>query len=1477
MRRRGAVAGVTRVAALALVLSLAAFAGVALAAGLGSTQDPQVKGGQSVTICHATGNGKYNQISPDVSSIVGDKGHGSHDEDIIPPFEYESGSYPGKNWDETGQATWENGCVATTPPPTTTTPPPPKCTGELTATNASGQGSQQQYVYPDKVYVKGKEFPPSTTLSYTVTHKPQNDATVVASGSFNSGSGTFGPILVWDGHNAFPGDEGYRVEVRWGDCSTGDNFQYRASGGPPQQPKLRVRKVVVGSAKPASDFSFSVNGQAIPFEADGENELSLPPGTYTVTESPTGGFTTTTSGCTNVVLSTPQQTVPTCTITNTAVAPTEQPKLRVRKVVVGSMKPPSDFSFTVNGQTIPFEADGENELSLPAGTYTITEPPTVGFATTSSGCTNVVLSTPQQTIPTCTITNTAVTPPVQPKLRVRKVVVGSDTPPSDFSFTVNGQTIPFEADGENELSLPAGTYTVAEPPTDGFTTTTAGCTDIVLAMPQLAIPTCTITNTAVPAELPKLRVRKVVVGSDKPPSDFSFTVNGQTTPFEADGENELGLPPGTYTVTEQPTDGFTSTLEGCTDVVLATPQQTVPTCTITNTAAAPPEQPKLRVRKVVVGSDTPPSDFSFTVNGQTTPFEADGENEVSLPAGTYTVTEPGTQGFETTTSGCTDVVLSTPQQTIPTCTITNTAVAPATFPIYVVTKCVDNYPGGGFSATFAYFNPNLYPTTVDVGPSNSVSPSGPDRGQPTTFQPGIVGAAFTVGPEPDGTEITWQVANTPTSTSTATATADTATKCSKPPEPPKPKVTLFVQCVDNGTNTFDATFGYENEDAQPVSIPIGPQNRFTPDPEDRNQPIEFGRGRVEDAVTVKGVANGTSLVWTIDTGETTSKATATAAFSTKCGTTPPEPPDPPPTPLPVRIFVSCVTDGGTTYAARFGYDNANDDTVEVDVGAANRFFPAPQNRGQTTRFGAGHVDAAFTVSGIPNGTNLVWALTYAGATRTATAGADFATKCTGPPPPPPPEPPPPPPEPPPVPPLPPDPTREAIGVFVTCVVDHGKTYDAVFGYQNDNEDVAQVSVGIANRFQPVPVSRGQVTEFLPGNVQEAFRVLGVARGTDLTWTVRYAGAARSATASADLPERCAGAPEPLRPIGIFACVQSHGSSYDVVFGYENDNPVDIPVPVGSSNFVLPRPADRGQPALFRPGRQEHAFVVRGVPNSKLVAWTVSFRGTRSVLVNATYPVRCGTEPPSQVRLFPLCVRNTGTTYTAVFGYLNLTPRNVIVPLGSANRVTPAPPNRGQPEVFRPGIAFASFAVRRVPAAQRLVWKVAAGGRVDTATAHARLGRKCLTTAPDATPDVSILKTVKPAVVDVGDRATFTLRVRNDGTGYALAVTVIDRPLGDDLQLLSATASQGRCGLRGENTSDAFVICFIGNLPPGGSATVVVATRARSPGQVRNRATVHTVPQNIARAAAATVVLNVRGAAAAKPPPKPKPGAPPFTG
>src|SRR6478609_3686965 len=87
-------------------------------------------------ICHAKGNGDFEQATVDPDSIVNGTGHGGHAGDIIPAFDYlENGQtkhFPGQNLGNGGQAILDNGCkvpattttvarTTTTPAPTTTT------------------------------------------------------------------------------------------------------------------------------------------------------------------------------------------------------------------------------------------------------------------------------------------------------------------------------------------------------------------------------------------------------------------------------------------------------------------------------------------------------------------------------------------------------------------------------------------------------------------------------------------------------------------------------------------------------------------------------------------------------------------------------------------------------------------------------------------------------------------------------------------------------------------------------------------------------------------------------------------------------------------------------------------------------------------------------------------------------------------------------------------------------------------------------------------------------------------------------------------------------------------------------------------------------------------------------------------------------------------------------------------------------------
>jgi hypothetical protein len=287
---------------------------------------------------------------------------------------------------------------------------------------------------------------------------------------------------------------------------------------------------------------------------------------------------------------------------------------------------------------------------------------------------------------------------------------------SDFSFSVNGGAAqPFEADGENQLVVDAGAYTVTEPPVAGYTTSYDNCTNVSIA--NGGTTTCTITNDDQPGTL---IVRKVLLndnGGTKVASDFSFTVNGSAAqPFETDGENQLTVDAGSYTVAEPPVTGYAPSYANCTNVSVAN-GGTV-TCTITND-----DQPgTLVVQKDLVndnGGTKACPDFSFQVDGgAATPFEADCINQVTVDAGTYSVSEPAVAGYTTTYNSCTGIAIANGGSA--TCIITNND-QPGTL---VVDKVVVNDDGGSKGCADFSFRVNsgsAIPFEADCGNSLTVN------------------------------------------------------------------------------------------------------------------------------------------------------------------------------------------------------------------------------------------------------------------------------------------------------------------------------------------------------------------------------------------------------------------------------------------------------------------------------------------------------------------------------------------------------------------------------------------------------------------------------------------------------------------------------------------------------------------------------------------------------------------------------------
>jgi uncharacterized repeat protein (TIGR01451 family) len=728
-------------------------------------------------------------------------------------------------------------------------------------------------------------------------------------------------------------------------------------------------------------------------------------------------------------------------------------------------------------------------------------------------------------------------------------------------------------------------------------------------------------------------------------------------------------------------------------------------------------------------------------------------------------------------------------------------VTPPTLPIQPFVKCVDD-DGTTMQAVFGYTNPNGVAVNVDVGSANAFSPAPVNRGQPTTFDPGTVEPAVTV-PGASGSSITWNLTS-------ASATADASSpRCDTTQPPGPPVITIGASCLNSVAGTFTAEFTYSA--AADATIPLGEKNHLQPLISGQNPPTDFHAGT--GTFTIAGIPIGTPLVWTL-----TSAATETAtATSDQCNGTP--------EPEPISVSVTCIQDHGSTFAATFGYDNPNATPVTIPIGDANKVSHLNNSGpgiGQPETFAVGPNTNAFTVSNVPTGSDVIWTVISGGTTKHATANEAFPTHCGQ------------------DPPDPPGPYR--IGVFVSCVTNQGATYSATFGYSNDDTQTTTVEVGEANRFFPAPEDRGQPTSFTPGDTEKAFTVEGIATGTQLVWTVR-SDEPRSAVASSTFPVKCAPPPDPppaeLVPIGVFvSCVTNHADTFDAVFGYENDNRAEQIIPLGAANTFSPAPGNRGQPTTFEPGTVRDALTVTGIPNGSILVWSLEFVNVRAAVASQVHPTKCNGPPdppppgpkPPQSGLFATCVLRVGhpRTYDAMFGYVNASEQIVTIPVGRQNLMIPAPINRGQPSVFRPGIVRHAFTVRNVPRGKDLTWTVRVpNGEIRTATATARYPRNCITAPIASVADLVLRKTVPRGEVRAGQRVTYTIQVLNRGPNIALRVRIVDI-VDPRLELLSASTNRGSC-----TTSGRRVLCTIAAFPPGAIVRVAVAVRPRVGGTIGN--------------------------------------------
>jgi len=483
-----------------------------------------------------------------------------------------------------------------------------------------------------------------------------------------------------------------------------------------------------------------------------------------------------------------------------------QSKLIVEKTVIndnGGTKTASDFSFSVDGNTpIAFEVGGQNDLTVNAGTYNVTEPAVSGYTTTYDNCSSVIISYGETE--TCTITNDD----QAGTLIVKKVVInnnGGTLDYEDFSFSVNGGTaVAFEADGQNDLTVNAGTYNITEPSVTGYSTNYDNCSNVVIANGDSA--TCTITNND---QAGTLTVIKHVIndnGGTKVAGDFNITVTGNSpSPASFDGVESPGttvtLNAGSYNVTENGHDGYTDSYStDCTGTMTIGGSKT---CTITNNDQAG----TLTVRKVVFNDDggtLNPEDFSFQVDsGSAIPFEADGQNDLVVNAGTYSVTEPTVEGYSKTYDNCSSLVVANGGSA--TCIITNDDVAPT---LTLVKEVTNN--DGGTATTSAW-------TLSAAGSERSFSGSGPQVG-PNNVKAGVVYTLSEIGGPSGYTASAWNCDGGSFGGNTITLGLSDEVTCTITNDDIAPKLTLIKSVVNNnggnaGVNDFGLSIGGTSVDS----------------------------------------------------------------------------------------------------------------------------------------------------------------------------------------------------------------------------------------------------------------------------------------------------------------------------------------------------------------------------------------------------------------------------------------------------------------------------------------------------------------------------------------------------------------------------------------------------------------------------------------------------------------------------------------
>ena len=722
----------THTATLGLYTNIGTVVGSHSGGTVTKTDPANYTGLKKIKICHATSahDNPYNNANASMDGDV--QGHDSHHgnnpsriwypniqgswDDIIPPFTYYGGSYPGKNWDEYGQSVYNNDCTI------------PKGTLKV-----------------NKVTI-----PSTDTTSFDIT----GTGTPVSSNAPAFFNGNTGSISHGNPHTYTVSPGTYSVSetvpTGWKEVSNTCNDIVIAKGETKECTITNTKYgsiTIVKDARPSIDkvFYFDTTVPGTPnfslVDLSGSSNPSkvienVVAGTYSVTENAAPGWDLTSATCTDgspvsaINLSAGENV--TCTFVNVKRGSISGHKYYDED---GKAETTND-RHPVQGWTIFIDTNGNGKLDdgeaskitgadgkyifsdIKPGTYTIIEVMQSGWINLT-GLTQTITIVAGENRENVDFVNIEY-PTIQV---IKKVDTNGDGTvdqenATDWEWKLDGTTY---QTGIAPVSKMPGTYSLSETQKPNYHVTSLVCkngeTEIVNEASESASITlksgdkvvCTFTNAR---NLGQLIVKKVVVndnGGTLEAKDFSFTIDGGTPiQFEEDGQNEYTKYAGlSYNIVEVEADqrGYTTSYDNCTNVTV--PHNGTATCTITNND----NKPSLKLVKEVVndnGGNKVAADWTLTATGPVT-VTGDGvaTSGDDFEAGTYTLSEAGktgvdVSGYKAGNWSCTNdiTVNETNQITVPlgkstVCTIVNDDIAPS----LELVKVVKNDFGGNAEKT----------------------------------------------------------------------------------------------------------------------------------------------------------------------------------------------------------------------------------------------------------------------------------------------------------------------------------------------------------------------------------------------------------------------------------------------------------------------------------------------------------------------------------------------------------------------------------------------------------------------------------------------------------------------------------------------------------------------------------------------------------------------------------------------------------